>query len=70
MTNHEYLGAYTDVSAYHGWILDTRQNYDPCVNVASECNSIIETSPGVLTPAKNNNNHYLNNQVNDVIIRI
>ena len=39
-------------------------NYDPCENEATQCSTVVTDSAGVLTPVKNKNGFYLNDQVN------
>ena len=58
-----FLGAYTAVSSYIGWINDLKANYDPCENEATKCSTVVTNSVGVLTPVKNKNGFYLNDQV-------
>ena len=58
-----FLGAYTAVSSYIGWINDLKVNYDPCENEATKCSTVVTNSVGVLTPVKNKNGFYLNDQV-------
>ena len=58
-----FSGAYTAVSSYISWINDLKVNYDPCENEATQCSTVVTNSAGVLTPVKNKNGFYLNDQV-------